>query len=105
MFTRSWCGEMVELKGRQHIVDTPLDLALHPTRIPKNELFWLEERRKRVTGYEGIPGHNEPHKMRESMKARQGCVRPRSGKERVRISYNAMMSIFPGISQIYTRCH
>jgi len=74
-------------------------------RMPKKEPFWLEERRKRVRGYDGILGHDEPHKMRGSMEAWQGCVGPRSGNERVCIAYNAMMSIYPGVSQVYTPCH
>ena len=103
-FTRSRCGETVELDGRQPIIHTPPHLAWHPGRLLENERFWLKQRMKRVLGYEGIPGHDKPHKLRGSMKACQGCVRPRPGKERVCISYNAMMSIYPRGSQIYTLC-
>jgi len=47
----------------------------------------------------------EPYKLRGSMKARQECVGPRAGKDRLCISYNEMMSIYPGVSQMYTpRC-
>jgi len=38
------------------------------------------------------------------MNAWQGCVRPRAGKERLCISYNAVMSMYPGASLIYTFC-
>jgi len=103
-FTRTRCGEMVELESRQPIINTPPHLALHPMRVPKKEAFRLEECRKRVRGYEGILGHVEQHKLLGSLKARQGCVRPRSVKGRVCISYNVMLSIYPGVCQIYTRC-
>jgi predicted Holliday junction resolvase-like endonuclease len=36
----------------------------------RKERFWLEERRKRVRGYDRIPGREEPHKLRESTKTR-----------------------------------
>jgi len=70
-FTQSRCGETVELEGRQPIINTPLHLAGHPKGIGEKEWFWLKERRKRVRGYEGIPGHDEPHKLCGSMKAWQ----------------------------------
>jgi len=45
----------------------------------------------------------EPHKLRGSMKARQECVGPRAVKNTVCISlFDEMMSIYPGVSQIYT---
>jgi len=68
-FTRSGC-ETVEL-------------SRHPKRICGKERYWLKEGRKRVRGYEGIPGREEPHKLHESIKARQECVGPRAGKDRV----------------------
>jgi hypothetical protein len=34
----------------------------------------------------------------------QQCIRPRAGQDRVCISYNEMMSIYPGVSKIYTAC-
>jgi hypothetical protein len=66
-FTRSRCGELLELEGRQPIVNTPPHLAWHPKGIREKERFWIVERRKRVRGCEGIPGHDEPHKLRGSM--------------------------------------
>jgi len=66
---------MVELKSHQHIVDTQLHLTSHPKRISNLEGFWLEERRKRERGSEGIPNQNEPHKLCGSMNAWQECVR------------------------------
>jgi len=36
--------------------------------------------------------------------ARQECMRPRAGQDRVCILYNEMMSIYPGVSEIYTSC-
>jgi len=103
-FTGSRCGELVEQEGRQPINDTPPHLVWHPEVILQKERFCLGERRKRVRGYEGIPGHDEPHKLRGSMKAPQECVKPRAGKDWVCILYNEMMSIYPGVYQIYTPC-
>jgi len=108
----------VELEDRLPIIVTPPHLTWSPKGLLEMEWFRLEEHRKRVRGYERIPGHDEPHtlrapmnasqecvrnhKLRGSMKARQECVRPRAGKDRVCILYNAVMSIYPGVSQIYT---
>jgi hypothetical protein len=92
----------VELESRQPTINSPLHLASRLTGIPKRAPFWLVERTKTVRGYEAIPSRFDPHNLRVSLKARQGCVRPRSGKRRVCISYNAMMSIYPGVSEIYT---
>jgi len=92
-FTRSRCGEMVELERRQPIINIPPHLTWRLKAILEKEWFWLEERRNRVRGYDRIPGHDEPHKLRGSMKAREECVRARAGKDRVCISYNVMMSI------------
>jgi len=58
-----------------------------------------------VGGNEGIHGHDEPHILRRSMNARQWCMRPRAGKDRVNISYIELMSIYPGIFKIGTACH
>jgi len=74
-FTRSRCGEMVELEGRQPIINTPPHLTWHPKGILEKERFLLEERRKRVRGYAGIPGHDELHKLRGSMNAWKECMR------------------------------
>jgi len=47
--------------------------------------------------------HDEPHKLRGLIKARQECVGPRAVKETVCISlFDEMMSINPGVSQLYT---
>jgi len=78
--TRSRCDETAELPR-------------HPKGIRQNEQFWFEEGGKRVREYEGIPGCEEPHKLRGSMKARQECMPPRAGKDRLCISFNEMMSI------------
>jgi hypothetical protein len=50
-FTRSRCGETLELEGRQPIINTPPHLTWHPKGIREKERFWLEECRKRLTGY------------------------------------------------------
>jgi len=94
----------VELEGSQPIINTPPHLMWHPKGIREKDRFWLKEYRKRVRGYEGIPGHDELHKLRGSMNAWQECMGPRAGKDRVCISYNEMMSIYPGVCQIYTPC-
>jgi len=64
----------------------------------------LEEHRKRVRGYEGIPGHDEPHTLRGSTKAQQECRLPSAGKDTVCILFIEMMSIYPGVFQIYAAC-
>jgi hypothetical protein len=102
MFTRSWCGVTVQLLDRQPIINTLPHLTSYLMKITETAAFWLKERRKRVRGYEGIPGHYEPHKLCGSLKSQLGWVRPRSGKGRVCISYNAKMSIYPVVSDIYT---
>jgi len=58
----------VELEGRQPIINILPHLAWHLKGIHEKERFWLEDCRKRVRGYEGIPGHDEPHTLRGSMK-------------------------------------
>jgi hypothetical protein len=78
------------------------------------------ECRKRVRGYEGIPGHDEPHKFIHLWmvgKSAWGstqiawiheawhlCVWQRAVQNRVCISYNEMMSIHPWVSEIYNAC-
>jgi len=61
---------MVGLELRQLIINIPPLLASHPKGIPVKERFWLEEHRKRVRGSQGIPGHDEQHKLSGFMKAR-----------------------------------
>jgi hypothetical protein len=51
-----------------------------------------------------IPSHDKPHVLPGSSNARQECMSPRVGKDTVCISYNEMMSIYPGVSKIYTAC-
>jgi hypothetical protein len=48
---RSW-------KARQPNINIPLHLAWHPDGILEIDRFWLDERRKCVRGYDGIPGHD-----------------------------------------------
>jgi len=49
-FTWSWCGEWLELEGRQPIINTPLHLAWHRKEILEAERFQVEKRRKKVWG-------------------------------------------------------
>jgi len=79
-------------------------LVWHPSGICETEQFCLKERRKRVSGYEGIPGYDELHKLHGSINNWQEYMRRRGGKDRVCISYNEMMSVHPGVFQIYTSC-
>jgi len=65
---------VVELEGREPIINIPPHFAWHPKGILQKVQFWLEERWKRVRGYEGIHSHDEPHKLRGSMKAGQECM-------------------------------
>jgi len=74
-FTRSWCGEMVVLDGWHPIINTLPHLAWHTKGIHGNERFLPEERRKWVRQYDGIPGHDEPHKLCGSMNAWKQCMR------------------------------
>jgi len=66
---------MVDLEARQPIINTPPHLTWHPNGTLEKERFCLDEQRKRVRGYEGIPGHDEPHKLCVSMNALQECMR------------------------------
>jgi hypothetical protein len=92
---------MVKLEASQPIINSLPHLTWHLTGIIENEWLWPAEGRPKVRGYEGIPGDDdEPHELRGSKIARQECVRPRAVKDRVWISYNEMMSIYPGVCQI-----
>jgi len=96
------CGETAELEGREPFDITLLHLSLHSKGIREKERFWIEEWRNRVRGYDKLPSHEEPHKLRGSRKTRQECMGPRAGKDRVSILlYSKMMSIYPGVYQIY----
>jgi len=95
---------MLELESRQLIINTPLQLTWHPMAVREKEQFWLEKHRKRVRGYEWLTGHDEPQKLHGSPNAQQECMRTTAGIQRVCISYIEMMSIYPGIFQIYTAC-
>jgi len=74
----SICGETAELEGSEPIINTPPHLPRHPKGMREKERFWLEERRKRVRGYDRVPSREEPHKLRGSMKTRQECVGTKS---------------------------
>jgi len=80
---RSRCGEMAELEGREPIINTTPHLSRHPRGIRETERYWLEEHRKRVRGNDRLPGRDEPPKLRGYMEARQECMGPRAGKDRV----------------------
>ena len=74
-FTRSQCGETVELDSGLPIIKIPPHLTCHPKGILQKQLLWLEKHQKRVRGYEGLSGHDEPHTLCGSMNAWQECVR------------------------------
>jgi len=61
--------------ARQPIIDCPPYSAWHPKGILDTEWFWLQKYRKRVRGYEQVPGHDGGYKSRGSMTASEGCVR------------------------------
>jgi len=63
------------VEGRQPIIKPPPHLTWDLNGILEKGRFWFEEHRKRVRGFERIPGHDEPHKLRGSMNAWQECVR------------------------------
>ena len=46
-------------------------ISRHPKGIREEKRFWLEERRKMVRGHDRVPGREEPHKFRGSMKSRK----------------------------------
>jgi len=73
--TLSWCGEAMNQESREPIIITLPHLTWHPKGILETERFRLKERRKRVRGYEGIPGHDEPPKLRGSTSAKCKSVR------------------------------
>jgi len=60
---------MVEVECRQPMINTLPHLAWNPQGVVEKELFWLVVHRLRVTGYEGIPLQDEPHKLCVLMKA------------------------------------
>jgi len=60
-------------------------LSRHPKGIREEEQFWLEKGRNRVSGNDRVPGGEEPHKLRGSMKSQKERVRPRAGKDRQRL--------------------
>jgi len=104
MFTPSQCGEMLELEGRQPMINSPPHPGWYPKGIREKDMFCLKECRKWVSGYERIPCYNELHKLHGYINAWQEYMRQRAGRDRVCISYNEMMSIHPGIFEIYTSC-
>ena len=63
------CGEVTELEGREPIINTPPHLSWHPKGTHE------KERWERVRGCDRLPSHEEPHKLRGSMKK---CAKPPS---------------------------
>jgi hypothetical protein len=57
-----------------------------------------------VRWYEVIPGHDELHKLLAFTNTCEECIRPSAGQGRVCISYKEIMSINPGVFEIYTAC-
>jgi len=49
-------------------------LLWHPKGICENEGVWLDECRRRVRGYDGVPGFEEPLRLTRSIMARQQRV-------------------------------
>lgn len=130
-FSRSQCGDAVERDGRQPTINTRPHIAWHSQRHLEYLGFRLQECRMKVRAYKWIPGHNKLHTLDRSMNTLQGCVsnptkcvylwplcqstwnatlgkiefvKPRVWKDRVCILCNAMISTYPGVSQMYTPC-
>ena len=60
-----------------------VELVQLPKEICQEEKFWREECRKKVCRDGRVPGDEEPHLVCESMNARQECLGPRAGKDRL----------------------
>jgi len=74
-FTRSRYGDPVESESRHPISNIPPHLEWHSKLIHQTQQLWLHQLTNRVWGYEGIPGHDEPHESGGSMNDWQYCVR------------------------------
>jgi len=74
-FARSRGGKMVQLDGRQAMINILPQLVWHPKGILERQRFFLQERRKSERGYGGIYDHDEQHKLSGSMHAWQECMR------------------------------
>jgi hypothetical protein len=85
-------------------MNTGQHLTSRLNRILQNGHFVVNECSNSVRCYAGISSDDDPHKLYGSMNASQERVRPRAGKDSVSISYNAMISMYPRVSQIYTPC-
>jgi len=46
------CGDTTELDSRDHVIDIPPRVSLHPTTIHDKEPFQSEERRQQVRRYD-----------------------------------------------------
>jgi len=57
--------------------------------IREKERFWLEERRKRVRGYDRELGREEPHKLRGSMNSAR--VRGNQELGKIKCVFRCMM--------------
>ena len=79
-FNRLHCGETEELKSRQPIINTLPHLVWHQKGIHGKEPFYLEKRKKRVRWYEGIPSHDDPHKLRGCKKLGKSAWNQELGK-------------------------
>ena len=78
ILARSRWGERVEIECTQPIIIIPPHFAWHPKGILKTVWSWLKECRKRVRGYEEIPGHDKPHIVCGSTNVWQDYVRNRT---------------------------
>jgi len=100
--TQSWCGEMDKLDGSKHMINTLPHLSRYPNGIGQKEWLLLKVCNERVRGCYAVLCCDEQHRLHGLMKPRQECKWPRAVKDRVCISYNEMMSIYPMVIQIYT---
>jgi len=102
--TGTWlqCPAMEIVEGSEPIINTPLHLWQHLKGIHEKQQFKLEDYMKRVSRCDRVLSHDKPQTLCGSVKAWQECMVPSAGKDRVCISYNEIMSIYPWVSQIYT---
>jgi len=104
-FARSW-----SLGASTHSLDHGLQVHLQNHSITFFKcifkLAWLRPRSASLSSLEGERIWRDSQAWWTTQiawiyEARQECMRPRAGKDRVCISYNEMMSIYPRVPKIY----
>lgn len=70
----SICSAMAGLESRASIINTPQHLIGDPNGIDQPEQVRLEEHRMRLRWYNGVPSHEEPHRLYGFINPCQECV-------------------------------